>query len=378
MTMTAQALGLSWFQAATSPRSVAIVGASENANKIGGRPIRYLREFGFQGAVYPVNPAREVVQGLPSFPTIDALPEAPDLAVIAVPAPEVPFVLEACAAREVKVAVVMSSGFGETTEGRDKQSKLVSIARASGMRLFGPNSQGIANFATGSVASFSTMFSEVAAKDGPVAIISQSGAMSVLPYALLRAEGIGVRYSHATGNECDLTTADFTAAVATDPDVRAILLYFEFIADPERLADAASAARARGVPIIALKAGRSEIGQRAAASHTGALATEDRVIDAFLAHHGIFRARDVRELVNAVPLHLAGEPPKGRRPQIMRVHTVLYAPSNEVFPLSTDGLLGTYSREPPLGPLPRMWRQFPEYAKPLQMPSCKSVWNVWI
>lgn len=313
MTEKAKTLDLSWLQPALSPRSIAIIGASDNSNKIGGRPIRYLREFGFAGTVYPVNPARDLVQDLPSFPTIDMLPEPPDLAVIAVPASEVRHALEGCAARGVKVVVVMSSGFGETTEGRDKQSDLVSIARCSGMRLIGPNSQGIANFATGAVASFSTMFSEVAAADGPVAIVSQSGAMSVLPYALLRAEGIGVRYSHATGNECDLTIADFTAAVATDPEVRAILLYFEFIADPGMLADAASAARARGVPIIALKAGRSEVGQRAAASHTGALATEDRVIDAFLGHHGIFRARDVRELVNAVPLHLTGRPPRGRR-----------------------------------------------------------------
>jgi acyl-CoA synthetase (NDP forming) len=177
----------------------------------------------------------------------------------------------------------------------------------------GPNTQGIANFANGAIATFSTIISEVEPQDGPVGIVSQSGAMSVVPYAFLRKQGIGVRHTHATGNESDLTVADFALAVALDPEVKLLLLYLEAIADPARLARAARVARERGLPIIALKAGVSARGAAAANSHTGALATEDRVVDAFFRQHGIYRVPDIRSLVNAADLYLKGWKPKGRR-----------------------------------------------------------------
>ena len=297
-----------------NPRSVAIVGASDNPDKIGGRPIHYMQKFGYTGTLYPVNPAREQVQGLKSYPDLASLPEAPEAAIIAVAGSAAIAAVEECARAGVKAAVIMASGFGETgPEGKAQEAAMRAMAHAAGMRLVGPNSQGLANFGNGAILSFSTMFIESPPQDGPVACISQSGAMSVVPYGMLRARGIGLRHTHATGNDCDVTVGELAAAVVQDPGVKLLLLYLETFNDPENLARAAEIARERGVPIIAVKSGRSEDGKRAAASHTGALATADRVVDAFFERHGIWRANGMLELVHAAELYLQGWKPKGRK-----------------------------------------------------------------
>ena len=137
--------------------------------------------------------------------------------------------------------------------------------------------------------------------------------MSVVPYGLLRERGIGVRHSHATGNDCDVTIAELASLVAEDPDLKLLLLYLEGISDPKHLADTARIARERDLPVIALKSGRTAAGQEAARSHTGALANEDRLVDAFFEKHGIWRARDTAELVGSAEMYLKGWKPKGRR-----------------------------------------------------------------
>ena len=299
---------------ALAPRSIAVIGASENPNKIGGRPLAYLSRFGFQGAILPINPSRAEVQGIRCFPSLDALPATPDVAIVAVAGDRAIAAVDECAAAGVRLAIVMSSGFGEVdAEGKRKEAAMASRARASGMRVVGPNSQGLANFGTGAVASFSTMFIEAPPQDGPIGIISQSGAMSVIPYGLLRARGIGVRHSHATGNDCDVTVCELATVVAEDPELRLLMLYLEGIPDPWNLAEAARVARDRDLPVVVLKSGRSPAGQEAARSHTGALASEDRLVDAFLRDRGILRVDNMAELVGAAELYLKGWRPRGRR-----------------------------------------------------------------
>jgi acetate---CoA ligase (ADP-forming) len=299
---------------ALDPRSIAVIGASDQVNKVGGRPIAYLRRFGFKGAIYPINPNRDSVQGLAAFADLKALPEIPELAIIATPGHLVADAVDGCASAGVKVTIVMASGFGETADGDSirAEREMVARAHAAGMRIIGPNCQGLANFATGTIASFSTILGEVAPADGPVAIVSQSGVMSAVPYGLLRARGIGVRHAHSTGNDADVTLSELALAVVKDPAVRLLLLYIESIRDPGNLALAAMAAREGDVPIIAVKSGRTVRGRAAARSHTGAMATEDRVVDAFFRQHGIWRARDVHELVNGVELYLKEWRPRGR------------------------------------------------------------------
>jgi acyl-CoA synthetase (NDP forming) len=299
---------------ALDPESIAVIGASDNPHKVGGRPLLYLKRYGYRGAIYPINPGRASVQGLRAFAAIEETPRPPDLAIVAVAGDEAVRAVEACAARGVKIAVVMTSGFGETgAAGLAKQERMAVAARHAGMRLIGPNCQGIANFATGAVANFSTVFHELEGRDGPVAIVSQSGANSQAIYHLVRDKGLGVRHVHTTGNEADVTVAELAAAVVADPGVRLLLLYLEAIKDPPRLAEAAEAARERDLPIVALKAGRTARGQKAAASHTGALATEDRVVDAFFERHALWRVADPHELVAAAELYARGHRPRGRR-----------------------------------------------------------------
>ncbi|WPB57341.1 acetate--CoA ligase family protein [Xylophilus sp. GOD-11R] len=299
---------------ALAPRTVAVIGASESIHKIGGRPIHYMRQNGFAGRIYPVNPTRTELQGLACYPSLDALPEVPELALVIVSGEKAVETVEDCARRGVKAAIVIASGFGEAgAEGRALQDRMRDAARAAGMRLYGPNTQGLANFGNGAIASFSTMFTEVPPGDGPVAVVSQSGGMSAMAYGLLRGRGIGVRHVHATGNEADVTVADMAWAVAHDPGVKLLLLYLETIADPALLARTAAYARERGLPIVAVKAGRSASGAKAASSHTGSLANEDRTVDAFLRHHGIWRVRDVHAQALAAEAYLAGWRPEGRR-----------------------------------------------------------------
>jgi acyl-CoA synthetase (NDP forming) len=310
---------MSRLQAALDPRSVAIIGASENPNKVGGRPVHYLDKFGFKGKIFPINPSRPEVQGHTCYKSLADLPEAPEMVIVAVAGDNAIGAVEDCAAHGVKVAVVMASGFGEVdaVAGKAKERRMVEAAHKAGMRIVGPNSQGLANFGTGAIASFSTMFMDMdraeGQAEGHVAMLSQSGALSTVPVGFLRQRGIGVRHTHATGNDADITVGELAVAVAEDPEVKLLLLYLESIPDKKYLEELAAVALERDLPIIALKSGRSEAGRQAAQSHTGALANEDRVVDAFFEHHGIWRAPDMRGLVEATELYLKGWKPKGRR-----------------------------------------------------------------
>src|SRR6185295_16137744 len=250
-----------------------------------------------------------------AYPSLADLPDVPEAAIVALAGDAAIAAVEQCAQLGVKTAVVMSSGFGETdaVAGKAKEARMRDAARAAGMRVVGPNSQGLANFGTGAILSFSTMYIEAPPLDGPIAVVSQSGAMSVVPYGLLRAQGLGVRHSHATGNDADVTVSELASVVAEDPDLKLLLLYLESIDDSFFLAETARIAHARNLPIIALKSGRTLAGQEAAKSHTGALANEDRTVDAFLAKQGIWRARDTAELVASAQMYLKGWKPKGRR-----------------------------------------------------------------
>jgi acyl-CoA synthetase (NDP forming) len=306
---------MSRLKAALDPRSVAIIGASENPNKVGGRPVHYLDKFGFKGKIFPINPSRPEVQGYKCYRSLADLPEAPEMVIVAVAGDNAIGAVDDCAAHGVKIAVVMASGFGEVdaVAGKAKERRMVEAAHKASMRIVGPNSQGLANFGTGAIASFSTMFMDMDRSEGHVAMLSQSGALSTVPVGFLRQRGIGVRHTHATGNDADITVGELAVAVAEDPEVKLLLLYLESIPDREYLEELAAVALDRDLPIIALKSGRSEAGRQAAQSHTGALANEDRVVDAFFEHHGIWRAPDMRGLVEATELYLKGWKPKGRR-----------------------------------------------------------------
>jgi acyl-CoA synthetase (NDP forming) len=296
------------------PRSVAVVGASDNPNKVGGRPIKYLLEQGFRGAIYPVNPRQERVQGIVAHASLADLPVVPDVAILCVGAEQAEEQLAACARLGIPNALLFASGYAEVgAEGLLRQQRLVDVCRAGGVRLLGPNSIGIASFDSGAVLSFASIYTDHAPQDGPVAIVSQSGAFGVSAYALLRAAGIGVRCVAATGNEADLCSADFVAALACRPGVRLLLLYLESVKDLRRMEAALAGARAAGVPVIAVRAGRSPDGVRSARWHTGSDGAADAPLDALFDAGGCRTVAHLGEMVDSVPLYLDDVLPGMRR-----------------------------------------------------------------
>ncbi|SAI59380.1 acyl-CoA synthetase [Bordetella ansorpii] len=291
------------------PAVIAVLGASDDPIKPGGRVIEYAQRYGYRGKLFPVS-RRDTVQGLPAYARLEDLPQSPDLVVIALPEAQIADALRSAIAMGAGAAIIFASGYAEMGEqGRAMQEEIAAIARAGNLRLIGPNTQGAANFATGAIGHFGTIIDQLEPRPSPIGIVSQSGAGSQIIYTRLHALGLGAKYMVATGNEADLDVADLIEAYVADDGIQLVLAYAESIKQPAKLARAARRAREKGVPILMAKAGRTQSGQRTAASHTGALASEDRVVDAFLEKHGILRVADFEELAVLAPLFLG---PRGR------------------------------------------------------------------
>lgn len=294
-----------------SAQSIAVIGATERAGAMGRLPIDYLQRYGYAGRIAPVNPKGGTILGLPAYPSIGEVPGDVDLALVMVPAASVPAAVADCAAAGVRTCIVMSSGFAETgAEGAAAQDDLVAVARAAGMRLVGPNCIGSVGGADAVLATFSPVFSAESTPRpaGSIALVSQSGALGFGALSLALERGVPVGIAVTTGNEADVTAAEVAAALAAEPGVTGLLLYVESLDDLPALR--AAAAR---VPVALLKAGRSAAGAQAAASHTGALATEDRVVDAALAAAGIARVTDIDDLLDAGAVFATGARMEGRR-----------------------------------------------------------------
>ena len=299
------------------PRAIAVVGASDDPVKIGGRPLAFLLRHGYAGRVFPVNPARATVQGLPAFPSIAAIPAPVDLAIVVVPAERVLESLEEAAAKGVRAAIVFSSGFAEVGDaGRVAQARLRELAERTGLRIIGPNCQGFAHLPSRLVATFASPFLEPGLATGPIAMVSQSGAMAGMIYEMARAAGLGLNYWVSTGNEADVQAAEILAEVVEDEETRVACCYLEDIKDAGRFRRALARAHRRGVPVFVLKSGRSAVGRRAASSHTGALAGEDAVYDAVFADWGAIRCADPAELL-ALPQAFLRYREAGRRVAIL-------------------------------------------------------------
>jgi acyl-CoA synthetase (NDP forming) len=299
------------------PRSVALIGASADATSISARPLRLLRQHGFAGAIYPVNPKYQELQGLAVYPSIGAVPEPVDLALVVVPAPVVPRVLEECAAAKVGCAMVITSGFAEAgASGRVLQSEIAAIARGSELRVAGPNCEGVFNPRAGLCATFSPAvdpehgFEPVPA--GPIAVVSQSGglAFALLNHAIDRGLRVGPVVS--TGNEADLGWADYVDYLLDDPSVRVILSFVESFRQPRGLVEVARKAARLAKPIVVAKIGRSEAGRRAAASHTASLVGADTAYSAAFAQLGVIRVDDVDEMLDLAAYFSVGKLPRGR------------------------------------------------------------------
>jgi acyl-CoA synthetase (NDP forming) len=279
-----------------APRSVAVVGASTDPLKIGGRPVSFLKEAGYRGRIVPVNPRAKEIQGLPAFASIGEVDGAIDLAICAVPGEQAMATLEACAQKGVRAVIMFSSGFAEVSEeGRIRQERMGALARQTGMRLMGPNCMGSANLRTGMIASFHPTFASRLPEGGRMGLVSQSGAFGGISMQMARERGIGFSHMITTGNEADVQAADALAWLAGDPTTKVILLYLEGCRDGARMLEALELARRNRKAVVAIKLGRTDAGIKAAQSHTAALAGSDAVFDAVFRQLGVYRAHNIEE-----------------------------------------------------------------------------------
>lgn len=300
--------------------SVAIVGASADPAKITGRPLAYMLARGYQGKLFAVNPGREEVQGLRAYPSLRAIGEPVDLAIVGTEAAKVEGIVAEGIAAGVKAFVVFSSGFSETgEEGRVLQARLRQLARESGVTILGPNCLGAANSASGLIASFTTALEETPLRRGAFGFVSQSGALGAYWLDIVLRSGLGFSHWITTGNECDVDAAEAIDYLVDNPDTEVIGVYLEDIRDTLRFRHALRRAAAAGKPVIAMKSGRSSAGAEAAASHTGALAGDDSLYDACLKQFGALRVNSLTELIDTARIFLHHSVPGGNRLAVMSV-----------------------------------------------------------
>lgn len=296
------------------PRAVAVLGASDDPTKIGGVPLRYLRDYGFAGKVYAVNPTRDTVQGMPSYKSLAEIDGPVDMAIMSVPAKLAIETAEAAAKKGVKALCTFTSGFSEVgEEGRRMQRRLADIARESGMRILGPNCLGYFNARTKLYATFSTSIDHGQPRVGNVGLVSQSGAFGSHCFVLGRERGLGYSACITTGNEVDITVAESLAYLAMDDETEVLACYMEGCKDGEQFIQALALAYERGKPVVIQKVGRSEVGTEAAASHTASLTGADKVYDAVFERYNAFRAQTPSELID-IAYMLSGMRRSGKLP----------------------------------------------------------------
>ncbi len=299
---------------------MALIGVSNEQNKLSGRPFRFFREYGYAGNIYPVNPKYREIAGVPCFAKLSDIPGEVDLAVITLPATAVPEALTECGAKGVKAAAIISSGFAEVGgEGVRLQEELQRIASENGIAVCGPNCSGFVYFPERVMATFSVGLDGGFPEAGAAAFISQSGALSSYILGAAKERGLAFRYWITTGNECVLSFTDYLQYLLEDPEVRLVLGYLEDARDGEAFQAAARRALVLDKPLIIMKTGRSEAGAKASVSHTGSLAGADEVYQAVFSKNGVLRAESLDELFDLALLAQAPRRPRRKRVQVVSI-----------------------------------------------------------
>ncbi|WP_222946672.1 acetate--CoA ligase family protein [Caballeronia sp. EK] len=279
-----------------NPRSIAIVGASNDARSISGQPMRFLMQHGYRGTLFPVNPKYAEIDGVACSPSIAALPDTPDLALILVAAKRVPQMLRKCGERGIPYAIVYSSGFAEAGDaGAALQQECADIAKRFGLRVIGPNCQGLVSTSGPVYAGFGAPFG-VPYRSGNLSLISQSGGFGCALLLMADELGIGLRHFITTGNEADVSLLDLVDACIDDPHTSLIAAYIEGLKDARRLVDVARRALDAGKPILAWKVGNTIDGAKAAASHTANLGGASALYRTAFRQAGVIEVSDVADL----------------------------------------------------------------------------------
>ncbi|MGB6008209.1 acetate--CoA ligase family protein [Castellaniella sp.] len=276
-----------------NPGSVAVIGASEDQTKFGGRLYRMLLKHGYGGRIYPINPFRESLFGIPAFPSVKALPQTPDMVVLAVAQAKVKEQVAACAERGVRCGIVITSKFSDDgPQGAALEREIVEIARAGGMRLIGPNCLGLVSPANQLVMCSSPAMNVDQLIESPIGFISQSGALMATLFDRMHAQGVGFSHCISVGNQADLELCDFVEMLIHDARTRVICTYIEGIKSPDRFVDLARQAREAGKPWLAVKAGRTAAGGKATFSHTASMAGDYAALQAVCARENVVLMED--------------------------------------------------------------------------------------
>jgi acetate---CoA ligase (ADP-forming) len=323
-----------------SPRSVAIIGQSDDATKTAGRPLKFLRRMGYAGRIYPVNPRRETVLGERAWPTLAALPEPPEHAYIVTPTEAAVAAVEECGRLGVKVATVLADGFAEAgAEGAAREARLREACARTGIRIVGPSSLGVVDMRTRTMLTANAAFDDDDVPVGRIFAASHSGNLIGTLMSRGKARGIAFAGLVSVGNEVDLSLGEICAATLDDPGIDGYMLFLETLRHAEALRRFAVSAAARGKPIIAYKLGRSAAARELAVTHTGALAGEDDIADMFLKTCGIARVDTLEGLIEGLPLLLRVPlTARGRRNCVGVVTTTAGGATMVVDPLASRGV----------------------------------------
>ncbi|MGY1917033.1 acetate--CoA ligase family protein [Blastococcus sp. SYSU DS0973] len=304
------------YQAFMQPRSVALIGASDDGQKTGGRTLRYLDKYGYEGEVYPINPRRTTVQDKQAYPDLAAVGRPVDLAVILTPAEHSVAALESCVAAEVPAVIAITSGFAELdAEGARLQRELQAVLRGSSTRVLGPNCVGLVSVRSKLAATINTGMDQdrFDLRDGGIAFLTQSGAMGAFVFNMSQTRRVGLGSLISTGNEMDISFPEMLHALLDDPKVSGVAGYIEGIRDGAAFAGALRRAQELGKPLAFLKVGRSPLGVEAIASHTGALAGSDAVYSGVFEQYGVTRIAGVEALADWAQMVDLAQPPAGDR-----------------------------------------------------------------
>jgi acetate---CoA ligase (ADP-forming) len=326
-------------EALFAPESVAIVGQSNDVSKTAGRPLKFLLQMSYAGRIYPINPGRDTVLGQRAWPSLAALPEAPDHAYIVTPTDAAIDAVKECGTLGVKVATVLADGFTEAGEGGDRRvARLRDICALTGIRVVGPSSLGIVDLRTRAMLTANAAFDEPELPAGRIFAASHSGSMIGSLLSRGKARGLGFAGLVSVGNEVDLSLGEICEATLDDPGIDGYMLFLETMRNADALRRFALAASKRGKPILAYKLGRSEAARELAVSHTGALAGEDDVAGAFLADCGIARVDTLDGLIEGLPLLARMPVATSRRGAVGVVTTTGGGATMVVDPLSSRGI----------------------------------------
>jgi len=301
------------------PRGIAVVGASANPGRVGGQPVFALTEFGYAGSVYPINPKYREIRGLPCYADIASVPDPCDVALIALPADVVPQAVLDCGERGIRFAVVLSAGFGETPGGADLQRRLEEAVAASGVRVIGPNCQGVLGLRNRVYCGFGAPFQYAHPESGSVALVTQSGGFGYAVFGLADTSWMAFNCVISTGNEVDVETLDLIDYLLDRVDVEIVATYIEGVRDGRRLLALGEKARALGKPIIVWKVGNSSTGRAAAASHTANLSADYEIYRAAFQRPGFVPVRDVDDMVDVAKAFLHRRRPAGPRVGVMSI-----------------------------------------------------------